>query len=81
MKDESIDRTVHLRRSQKARASFARAEVLAESGGGNVHPLHLMVALLQQQDASIESILEEAACFPTELRRYLEAQIPNLDSH
>jgi ATP-dependent Clp protease ATP-binding subunit ClpC len=77
-KGEPIEPNVHLRRSPKARETFARAEALAEPLGGNVHPLHLAVALLQQQDASSESILEEAGCFPTELRRYFEAQLAKL---
>ena len=77
-KGEPIGREVHLHRSQKARAVFGRAERLAEPAGGNVHPMHLAVALLQSQDASIESVLEEALVFPTELRRYLESQLTKL---
>jgi ATP-dependent Clp protease ATP-binding subunit ClpC len=79
-KGDPIEASDRLRRSQKARATFARAEAMAEEAGGNVHPMHLAVALLQQQDPSIESILEEAECFPTELRRYLEAQLPKLNA-
>jgi ATP-dependent Clp protease ATP-binding subunit ClpC len=75
---EPIDRSIHLRRSQKARAAFARAEALAEKASGNVHPMHMIVALLQGQDTNIESILEEVGCFPTELRRYLETQLISL---
>ncbi|SRR5258706_7948102 len=74
-KGEPIDVGIRLRRSQKAREVFALAEKLAAPSGGMVHPLHLAVALLQLQDGSIESILEEAECFPTELRRYFEAQL------
>jgi len=77
-KGDPLERSVHLHRSQKARAVFAQAERLAEPAGGNVHPLHLAVALLKGQDPSIESVLEEAGCFPTELRRYLEAQLTKL---
>ena len=75
---EPVDSSIHLRRSQKARAAFSRAERLAESNDGCVHPLHLATALLQEQDASIESILEESGCFPTELRRYFEAQLSKI---
>jgi ATP-dependent Clp protease ATP-binding subunit ClpC len=79
-KGEPIEGKIRLRRSQGARETFAKAEKLAEVAGGNVHPIHLTVALLKQQDPSVESVLESTGCFPTELRRYLEAQLSKLKS-
>lgn len=67
-----------LRRSTRSREVFEGAERLAESAEGLVHPLHLLAALLQGQDPTIESILEEAGCFPTEFRRYVTSQLPKL---
>ena len=67
-----------IRRSSRSREVFASAEKLADKSEGIVHPLHLLAALLQHQDPTIEGILEEAECFPTELRRYAIGQLSKL---
>ena len=68
----------HIRRSLRSREVFLAAETLANKSEGIVHPLHLLAALLQNQDPTIECILEEAECFPTELRRYVMGQLGKL---
>jgi ATP-dependent Clp protease ATP-binding subunit ClpA len=68
----------NIRRSSLSREVFSDAEGLADKSEGIVHPLHLLAALLRHQDSTIECILEEAGCFPTELRRYAMGQLSKL---
>jgi ATP-dependent Clp protease ATP-binding subunit ClpC len=67
-----------IRRSSRSREVFLAAETLADASEGIVHPLHLLTALLRHQDTTIECILEEAGCLPTELRRYAAGQLSKL---
>jgi ATP-dependent Clp protease ATP-binding subunit ClpC len=76
IQDESLVKRI--RRSSSSRAIFLDAESLAEKSEGIVHPLHLLTALLRHQDPTIECLLEEAECFPTELRRYAMGQLSKL---
>jgi hypothetical protein len=76
--DPVSDKPRHLRRSASSREIFATAETLSGSSEGIVHPLHLLVALLRHQDATVEGVLEETGCFPSELRRYAESQLSKL---
>ena len=74
----AVSKSKNLRRSSLSREVFTDAERLSDKSEGIVHPLHLLAALLRHQDATIERILEEAGCFPTEFRRYVTSQLSKL---
>jgi hypothetical protein len=64
-----------LRRGSESREAFSRAERVAKVFGGDVRALHMLFALLEIRNNSIDIILEESECPAADLRSFVLRQL------
>ena len=64
-----------LRRAKSARLVFAGAETLAQKTRSPVLPTHLLIALLESEEAQIKTVLEKVHVEMDEFKRYVSSFI------